>query len=89
MSIISSKNPASQVVSVVGIERVSTSSTATLKNVRGIMAGGTAGTVNITMIDDSQADGVFLQPGIPYPFAVKAFRANSAGDALSAVFILR
>ena len=79
-------NSQSRVTPISRMRIVGKSNTAEYEDVRGIMIGGSAGTVNLTMQDDVDVNGVFLQPGIPYPFAIK--RVRTGGTSTGSVILL-
>ena len=75
---IPGRNSVSRVTPVSHAELVSASNSETYANVRGIMISGSGGTLNLTWESGQETDGVFLQPGIPYPFVVTQIRTGGS-----------
>ena len=87
------RNSQSQVTPITNMHRVTsaerTAGTTLPENARGFICGGTAGLVNITLSSGTQMDNLFVQPGIPYPFAVTAFRTvPSQSNAVTDIVVL-
>ena len=86
------QNSVSKVTPIFGGRKVTTAeitnSTDLPDGVRGFIVGGSAGLVSVTFIDGSMVNDLFVQPGIPYPFAVRNFRPNSNTNAVNDITIL-